>query len=221
MHSAWRRPPKRAPFRTLERALTRRRLRELDRWLALEVAALALLLAAVLFWQVRVPLDGWAHRARAPRDTLAVALALFAHRRRAVRRARGRPPAPLAGWTAPDGPPWLALPLSGVPLTRHLEWQRARALPFFLLAQFAIWLALFGLVPLWALIALGAGACLLTERSGRAGAAIAMRTALGGAFADDVATLARVLTRIHTTSARGAARPPRRRAALARPCRRS
>ena len=44
--------------------------------LALEIAAIALLLAAVLFWQVRVPLDGWAHH-HGPLAAAGMAAALF------------------------------------------------------------------------------------------------------------------------------------------------
>jgi hypothetical protein len=189
-------------FRSLERALHRRRLRELDPRLALEVGGIALLLAAVLFWQVRVPLDGWAHRhgplagsgaAAALFAVVAAAAALFAAF--GLRRALSTPE---------HAPEWLALPCSPGRLERHLKWNARAPLPFFLLAQSAIWVALFGLVPPWALIALGAGAILVTVFAMRAGASLAMRAALGSSAADEMLGLAAVLA------------PSRRRARLRR-----
>jgi hypothetical protein len=174
-------------FRALERALFRRRLRELDPRLALEVVALALLLAAVLFWQVRVPLDGWAHH-HGPLAALGWAAALFA----AVAAAGGAIAAvgvrhALA--SPAHAPEWMALPCGAPRLGRHLEWRARAALPFVLLAQLAIWAAVFGLLNPWALIALGAGAYLVTTFATRAGASLAVRSALGSA-ADDPVTMA-------------------------------
>ena len=178
-------------FRALERALVRRRLRELDPRLAIEVAALALLLAAVLFWQVRVPFDGWAHHHGWPAVS-GVAASLFA----AVAAAGGA----IAfiglrrALASPDhAPEWMALPCQPRRLERHLEWNARAALPFLLLAQFSIWVALFGLVHGWALIVLGALSYPLTTFATRAGARLAMRFALGSVGADPGQALALAL----------------------------
>ncbi|MGH7742000.1 MAG: hypothetical protein ACRENS_08255 [Candidatus Eiseniibacteriota bacterium] len=179
-------------IRSLERALTRRRLRELDARLVAEIAMISLLLAAVLFWQVRVPLDGWAQR-HSPLATAGVALALFAAVALvcgvvtliALRRA-------LSG--ARDGPEWMALPLEGVLVRRHLEWNARAALPFCLLAQFAIWIALVGLLSPWAMLALAAMALALTAIAAESGPALGLRLAVPGT-ADDPAALASALAR--------------------------
>ena len=179
-------------FVALERALFRRRLRELDPRLGLEVAALALLLAAVLFWQVRVPLDGWAHHHRLL-AVLGVAAGLFA----AVAAAGGAIAfIGLGRSLASPGhaPEWMALPCQPRRLEQHLEWNARAALPFLLLAQFSIWVALFGLVHAWALIALGALAYPLTTFATHAGARLAMRSALGSVRADQAQALALALS---------------------------
>jgi hypothetical protein len=198
--------PESRAFRALQRALTRRRLRALDPRLGLEVAVIAVLLAAVLFWQVRVPLDGWAHH-HGPWAAAGVAAALFAvvaalGLALTMLRLRGA----IAG--SADGPDWLALPCHPAPLRRHLEWNARAPLPFFLLAQLAIWIALVGLVPPWAMFALGAGALALTILAAHAGAALGMRIEArpGGADHEWIA-LATALARSHreVTRARRAA----------------
>jgi len=171
-------------FRALERALTRRRLRAIDVGLALEVGAIALLLAATLFWQTRVPLDGWARRG-GPAAVAGVASVLFA----IVALAAAATTAiglrrSLAG--PREGPDWLALPLEPAAIRRHLEWRARAALPFFLLAQLAIAMALWGLVPIAGLIALAAAAFALTALATGSGAALAMRLALPRAGEDEV-----------------------------------
>ena len=204
--------PEQRAFRVLERALWMRRLRELDPRLAVEVAALALLLAAVLFWQVRVPLDGWARRS-GPLAASAVAAAMFAAlaavcaaftTRRLGRLLNG----------ALDGPAWLALPCEARFVRRHLEWNARAPLPFFLLAQLALWLALFGLVPLWALLGLGAGGFALAVLGARGGAALGMRLAIARSKraapsdAAEVLALASALARRRPERARARKREP-------------
>jgi hypothetical protein len=201
-------------FRALERALERRRLRELDPRLGLEIGALAVLQAAVLFWQVRVPLDGWARR-HGPLATSAVAAALYgtvalgcavfsaARLRRGLHSTAG-------------APEWLTLPCGAGALHRHLEWNaRTAGLPFFLLAQLAISAALLHLVPAWALIALAAVAYAATEFAARTGAALALRATVGEAHRDPHVALAEALAgagrRVHVvrqTAARARPRTP-------------
>ena len=89
-------------FRSLERALVRRRFRALELPLRLELAALSALIAGFLFWQIRVPLDGFA-RGASPLKVgavvlgwlalLALAGGALAGARNAARTARV-PPAP-------------------------------------------------------------------------------------------------------------------------------
>src|SRR5438128_743852 len=107
------------PFRTLRRALARRRIAAIEPRLKLEILLLAALLDAFLFWQFRVRLAATAS-ASGPRgvalETLAslAALALgsgaFAGARLARRLRRDA-----------AGPPWLALPIPPALLARHLS----------------------------------------------------------------------------------------------------
>lgn len=184
-------------YRALERALTRRRLRSLDPRLALEVVAIALLLAAVLFWQVRLPLDGWARRggAFAVSSVAAILFAVVALACAAT-TAIGMSRA-LSG--ARDGPEWLALPLDPRSVRRHLEWNARTPLPFFLLAQLAIAIALHGLAPIAVLLALTAAAFGATVAAARGGPRLVMHFALAGGEADEPRALAIVLARAGRT----------------------
>jgi hypothetical protein len=157
--------PETDAFRDLERALTRRRLMGLDPRLRGEVALLALLIAAFVFWQVRVPLDGLV-RARGPLSgakavavlwaALAVLGAVLAGTRHA-RRLRDRP----------AGPEWLALPLDPFALERHLAWESRNPVMWLTVPALGVLAAAVGLLPAWWLALLAAGfAWMLLESSG-------------------------------------------------------
>src|SRR5258705_12871402 len=54
-------PPLATAFHDLERTLEVRRFQQLDPVVRLEIAAIAVLIAAFCFWQLRAPFDGIAH----------------------------------------------------------------------------------------------------------------------------------------------------------------
>jgi hypothetical protein len=164
-------------FRTLERRLIRRRLRDLDARLRVELAAIALLVGGFLFWQIRIPLDGLA-RQRGPLSAAGALLALgllFAlsaavHAGTDYARQLRR---------SPEGPEWLTLPVHPESLARHFAWSsRGRAL-WLSVPLLGVLLAGVGLIPVLWLVAL-ALACgwLLYAATGvgcAAGLAIAAR----------------------------------------------
>ena len=137
-------------FSALESALTRRRHQAMDPWLRAELALLALTLCAVLFWQLRVPLDGLA-RARGPWAAVTIACLLMVVIAaaaggltlvRLVRALRGRP----------AGPAWLALPCDPAALEAHFAWNARTLAPLAVLPAATVLIALMGLVhPGWIL----------------------------------------------------------------------
>src|SRR5258706_16042122 len=119
-------PPLATAFHDLERTLEVRRFQQLDPVVRLEIAAIAVLIAAFCFWQLRAPFDGIAHtagpmlaaRALALRLAALLVLAAAAAGARYLPRLRSPPRAAgVAGaaWrglpgspTVGDGPPSLA-----------------------------------------------------------------------------------------------------------------
>ena len=171
--------PQTHAFRDLERALTRRRLRQLDPRLRGELVLLALLIAGFLFWQVRVPLDGLV-RARGlwpgvalvavvwlTLATLGVALAGARHAR-ALR-------------TAPAGPEWLALPIEPAALERHLAWESRSHVVWLAVPALGVLAAAIGLLPVWWLALLAAVFAWLLIEAGRIGCALGYRVVLRAA----------------------------------------
>ena len=69
-------PPLATAFRDLERTLQVRRFQQLDPVLRLEIAAIALLVAAFCGWQLRIALDGIARRSGPGAAAQALALQL-------------------------------------------------------------------------------------------------------------------------------------------------
>lgn len=169
--------PSRTPaFRALERALTRRRLLQLDPRLRVELGLLGLLTAAVLFWQVRVPLDGLV-RSRGPSAALgvvAVAWLILAGLGSVLaggyhaRRLRA----------GPRGPEWLALPLEPSQLERHLAWESCSRLAWPAVPALGVLAASVGLVPAWWLVLLAAAFVGLLRVAGGLGCAVACRAVL-------------------------------------------
>ena len=168
------RPP---VFRGLERALTRRRLMQLDPRMRAELALLGMLIAGFLFWQVRVPLDGLV-RSRGPSAALgvmAVAWLILAvlggvlagsdH----ARRLR----------TGPCGPAWLALPLAPADLERHLAWESRSRMGWLAVPALGVLVAGFGIVPAWWLALLAVAFIGLLRLAGTLGCTIAYRAVAG------------------------------------------
>ncbi len=164
-------------FRGLERALTRRRLMQLDPRMRTELALLGLLIAGFLFWQVRVPLDGLvrARGATAALGVVAVAWLILA--------AVG---ASLAGGeharrlrTGPRGPEWLALPLAPAALERHLAWDSRSRLWWLAVPAIGVIAAAFGLVPAWWLPLLAVAFVGLLHVAGALGCAVGARLVMG------------------------------------------
>ncbi|HEY6865984.1 MAG TPA: hypothetical protein VI792_01940, partial [Candidatus Eisenbacteria bacterium] len=143
-----------AAFRELERALRRRRVRQLGPALRLEIAAIAVVVAALVGWRVRLPLDAIAHGhawpgsgPRAAAGALAlllaalVALAAVAAGARHARRLR---PGSAAASPLQE---WLALPIPPRLLARHLAWESRAVVPWALVPALAVVVAALGLVP--------------------------------------------------------------------------
>ena len=198
------RTPSHAAFRVLERALVRRRLRGLELPLRLELVGLSTLIGGFLFWQARVPLDGFEHRA-GPAKLAGVIfglLSLFALAAGALAAARhstglGRVPA---------GPSWLALPVDPRALARHLARNSSAPSLLFGVPAAAVLVAGIGLLPAWWLLLLAAAFTWMLLECSRAGCAVALRFAARRVPPHPVLTpLERVL-----------ASPPHRRAAIAR-----
>src|SRR5258705_6801193 len=108
-------PPLATAFHDLERTLEVRRFQQLEPVVRVEIAAIAVLIAAFCFWQLRAPFDGIAHpagpmlaaRALALRLAALLVLAAAAAGARYLRRPRSPPRA--AGVAEPA---WVALPAS-------------------------------------------------------------------------------------------------------------
>ena len=171
------RPDATGAFRLLRQRLRARRFAALDGPMRAVLLALAALLGAFTFWQVRIPFDA-AHHAGGALATLrvealalagcAVAAGALAQWRQAVLAARV------------PGPEWLALPITPVFVARHLLAE-AR-LPAMAVAPFAlsIWCAGLDLLPwVWSALLL-AGSMVAWLECTRLGAAFARLTAARG-----------------------------------------
>jgi len=165
-------------FRELERRLMRRRISQLDPWLRVELIALALLIGAFLFWQVRVPLDGLHHHAGPVAVVRALgaawlALALIGAVAVAVRHRRSLR-------VAVAGPIWLALPVTPEDLGRHLAWESRGHVLWVALPGLGALIAAIGLAPAGGLALLGAALAGLLALAARAGTAVGERLATHG-----------------------------------------
>lgn len=195
-------------FRTLERALLRRRIAALDILLRLELLAIATLVTGFVFWQTRAPLANAAFHAGAPGATRVLAWRL------AVLIVAG---GALAGGahlhllrSGLPGPPWLCLPLTPAALAAHA---RRLAIPhavWMLPLMAGVALAGIGIVPaLWlALMALAALIALLVTAR--------LACALTGALASSFVTRRPRVPALVALLARGAASHRARQAPRAR-----
>ena len=172
-------PPSTHAFRSLQRALVRRRLAAVEPILRLELGALLILVAMFLFWQARIPFDSQS-RAHGPGSVAAAVLVIWvvlalvggslAGARHLFQLRRGVP-----------GPPWLALPIPPAPLERHLAWEaRGHALWVVPTAP-AILAATVGLIPGAWTLPLAAAFVWMLLGSSRLGCALARRLAVGAA----------------------------------------
>ena len=176
-------PPPLAPaaFRDLERTLLRRRFRQLDPAMRLEIAAIAAIVAALVGWQLRLPLDAIAHgtAGRSGAGPLAAAralalvlagLAALGAVAAGVRHARRLRPG------AADAAPlseWLALPIPPPHLARHLAWESRTVVAWALVPALAAIVAAAGLVPASWLVVLAVSFVALLVAAGHAGCALA------------------------------------------------
>jgi hypothetical protein len=164
-------------FRGLERALTRRRLMQLDPRMRTELALLGLLIAGFMFWQVRVPLDGLV-RSRGVSAALGVVAVAWL--------ILGGLGAVIAGGeharrlrTGPRGPEWLALPLAPAALERHLAWESRSRLGWLAIPAIGVLAASYGLVPAWWLALMAAAFAGLLRLAGTLGCSVAGRAVMG------------------------------------------
>lgn len=163
----------RGAFRRLERTLVRRRLTGLERRLAIEIAALLVLVWGFLFWQSRTTLTALA----VDRGPTAVVVAVGSAWLAIAGTVGG-----LAGTALTralrNGPPglaWLSLPIPPAAVLRHLAWDaRQRALWPALLGP-PIVVAAVGRVPPGWLVVLTAALPWLVIEAARIGCAIAWR----------------------------------------------
>ena len=149
----------------------------MDPWLRAELGMLALVMCAVLFWRLRVPLDGLA-RSRGALAASGVALALLTliaiataaiAARRLQRAIAGRPP----------GPSWLALPCEDRRLAAHFAWNARSLTPLAVLPAGTVLLALGALVPWYETAALALGFTAMLPLAERSALALVLRSRLG------------------------------------------
>ena len=143
---------------------------QLDPRLRVELGLLALLTAAVLFWQVRVPLDGLV-RSRGPSAALGVVVVAWL-------MLAGLGSMLAGGYHArrlragPRGPAWLSLPLEPSQLERHLAWESRSRLAWLAVPALGVLAASVGLMPAWWLLLLAAAFVALLRVAGGLGCAI-------------------------------------------------
>jgi hypothetical protein len=166
-----------AAFRNLSRALARRRLQGAGARLRVVLLAIAAIVGAFTYWQVRIPLDGLHRNQGSGAATLMLGAVLGAFALAAAAATAGRQAAMRANR---PGPEWLALPAPPALVVAHLASEaRLPALTLLPLAIAAL-AAGAGLVPPAALAALGAAFALAWEFATRAAATLARRTAPAG-----------------------------------------
>lgn len=199
--------PSAGAFRDLERRLARRRWLHLDPRMRAELVLLALLIAAFLFWQARVPLDGLV-RAQGPSAgvaVLAVVLAVLAALAVPLVAARHI----LRLRTVPPGPEWLALPVAPAALARHLGNESGAMAVWLALPAAGVLAAAVGLVPPWWPPLLAAAFLVLLRAARNAGAALALALAARGLRAAPGTPIERVLGHASPASRRRRLRAPR------------
>jgi hypothetical protein len=183
--------PSAGAFRDLERRLARRRWLHLEPRMRAELALLALLIAAFLFWQARVPLDGLVRAQGPPAGIAAVAIVLAVLAGLAVPLVAARHARRLR--TRPPGPEWLALPASGAALARHLGNESSAIAMWLALPAAGVLAAAAGILSPWWPALLAAAFLLLLRAARDAGAALGLAAAARGLPKGPGAAIVRVL----------------------------
>ena len=166
--------PSRAAFALLSRALRSRRAAQADLRSRLVLLVLAALVAAFVYWQVRIPLDGALRTGGIAAATTTLASALLALLALAAALAFERHGALLR--EAP-GPEWLAIPVAPVHVLEHLREESRRTAAAAWVPMGASIVAAAGLLPPWVLLLAAAGALLGWLEATRAACALAQRLA--------------------------------------------
>lgn len=206
-------PHVRSAFARLERDLLRRRITDLDRRLAIEIAVLIGLVWGFCFWQARIAF-AILHGEYGTEGVLAGVGGLWL----AIAAAAGG----LAGGAmgrdlrrGPAGLAWLALPIPAHAALRHVAWNaRVRGMWPALLGPPVV-VAAAGFLPLWWLLLLAALLVWLVIEISRLACAIAWRAVLAGTDARPIPPHARLLatapreTRTRTVRPARWARMPR------------
>ena len=178
-----------AAWRRLRADLTRRRLAAIELRLRIEIALLALLVGAFVFWRARVAFASLAFSSGPSRVALAALVGwamvvLAAATIVAAHHARQ-----LGGMVA--GPAWRSLPVSNRALLAHLAWEsRLRAVWVAPIAP-AVLAALVGLVPWWWIVGLAALFAVLLDGAARLACAVAHLLRAGRSGDDVLVGLAR------------------------------
>ena len=159
-----------AAFRDLRDALVRRRLQGAGTRLRVVLLAIAAIVSAFTYWQVRIPLDGLHRNQGSGAATLALAAVLGAFALAAAAASAGRQAAMRANR---PGPEWLALPAPPALVVAHLAHEARLPALAILPPAVAALAAGIGLVPPLSLAALGAAFALAWDLGTRAAATLA------------------------------------------------
>lgn len=193
------------PFRTLRRALVRRRIAQIDTRLRVELLALTAMIAGFVYWQARIPLDSLT-RSHGSLAAVGAVLATWTVFAIAAGTLAGARHLSQLGASAP-GPAWLSLPLDDRDVLDHLEWEARAHVWWVTPAAPGLLLAAVGLVPWPALPFVAAYFWLALVGAGRLGGAAATAIALRrSAPRAEAGAAARLLAR----AARASATPRRR-----------
>jgi len=166
-----------AAFRDLRHALARRRLQGAGTRLRVVLLAIAAIVSAFTYWQVRIPLDGLNRNQGSGAATLALAAVLGALALAAAAITSSRQSAMSANR---PGPEWLALPAHPSIVVAHLAREARLPALAVLPPAVAALAAGTGLVSPLSLVALGAAFALVWKLATRAAATITRRMTPAG-----------------------------------------
>jgi hypothetical protein len=198
----------RPAFRELRRALLRRRVSIIDPRLRLELLGLAIVVAAFVFWQARVPLDALS-RQRGPLPAAGVVAAFWLVLAASAAALSGSGHA-LQLQRGPAGPPWLTLPIPLPWVARQLRWDAGPHIVWLIAPAAGMLAAVLGLIPIWMVVALAAALPGSLLAGGRLGCALAYHwSRLRAEPRPGVPTLARLLAAAEHPVGRPRPRPGR------------
>lgn len=199
--------PPRAAFDLLSRALRTRRAAQADFRSRAVLLVLAALVAAFVYWQVRIPLDGAMRSGGIAGAATTLSSALLALLALAAALAFERHGALLR---EQPGPEWLALPVAPVHVLEHLRVESRRAAAVAGVPMAAALAAAVGLLPPWVLLLAAAGALLGWLEATRAACTIAQRLAAPRERREASLPVATALLVPRAIRAAGRAHPPAR-----------